>query len=203
MKKNYYIAGEHNLICDVCSKKIKSHEGKMRWDGFFVCKEDWEPRHPQDFIRAKVDKITVPMIRPIPNEPFKLLQGIFDLHKYEDPIEISVNFSRSLSDDNILQDSLVISRDISLTDSITYTENFSKNLDYIIVDNNTLTEILAKDILTSVTDTNTLLESFSLEKTVNLTDTNNWTSSGVINLPLYALSDYFAEDYTETTRTFS
>jgi len=66
MKKNYFKSGEWNLTCDVCSKKIKAHEAKHRWDGFIVCKDDWEPRHEQDFVKAKTDKITVPFQRPIP-----------------------------------------------------------------------------------------------------------------------------------------
>lgn len=35
-----------------------------------VCKEDWEPRHPQDFVRAKAD-IQAPMwTRPEPQDTF-------------------------------------------------------------------------------------------------------------------------------------
>ncbi len=70
MKKNYYISGEFNLICDVCSKKIKAHEAKHRWDGLIVCKDDWEPRHEQDFVRARQDKISVPFNRPRPVDIF-------------------------------------------------------------------------------------------------------------------------------------
>ena len=66
MKKNHFISGEFNLTCDVCSKKIKAHEAKHRWDGLIVCKDDWEPRHEQDFVKAKTDKITIPFQRPIP-----------------------------------------------------------------------------------------------------------------------------------------
>jgi len=70
MKKNHYISGEWNLVCDVCSKKIKAHEAHHRWDGFIVCKDDLEMRHPQDFVKAKTDKITVPFSRPIPTYEF-------------------------------------------------------------------------------------------------------------------------------------
>lgn len=66
MKKNHFISGEWNITCDVCSKKIKAHEAKQRWDGFIVCPEDYETRQPQDFVKAQVDKITVPFTRPIP-----------------------------------------------------------------------------------------------------------------------------------------
>lgn len=37
-----------------------------RWDGLFVCKEDYELRHPQDFLRVFGDKQTVPIARPDP-----------------------------------------------------------------------------------------------------------------------------------------
>jgi hypothetical protein len=66
MIKNYYVSGSWNVTCDVCSKKIKASEAKKRWDGFIVCPDDYEERHPQDFVKARLDKITVPFTRPIP-----------------------------------------------------------------------------------------------------------------------------------------
>lgn len=70
MKKNHFISGEWNVTCDVCSKKIKAHEAKQRWDGFIVCPDDFEHRHPQDFVKAHSDKISVPFVRPIPEYVF-------------------------------------------------------------------------------------------------------------------------------------
>lgn len=64
--KNHYVSGQWNVTCDVCSKKLKSGDAKQRWDGFIVCPEDYEVRHPQDFVRARQDKISVPFTRPIP-----------------------------------------------------------------------------------------------------------------------------------------
>ena len=66
MSKNYFISGEFNVTCDICSKKIKAHEAKQRWDGLVVCPDDFEHRHEQDYVRARVDKITVPFTRPRP-----------------------------------------------------------------------------------------------------------------------------------------
>ena len=66
MKKNHYIPHEWNVVCDVCSKKIKASEAKQRWDGLIVCPSDFEHRHEQDYVRARTDKITVPFTRPIP-----------------------------------------------------------------------------------------------------------------------------------------
>ena len=70
MTKNYFASGQHNFICDVCGKKLKSGEGRKRWDGFYVCKDDFEQRHPQDFVRARQDKISVPWSRPLTTDKF-------------------------------------------------------------------------------------------------------------------------------------
>ena len=86
--KNHFVSGEWNLICDVCSKKIKSGLAKQRWDGFIVCPEDFEFRHPQDFVRARQDKISVPFSRPIPNEIFIAVNYNF----YVDDGYVDVNY---------------------------------------------------------------------------------------------------------------
>lgn len=70
MAKNTYKAGDWNIICDVCAKKFKASEAKERWDGFIVCPDDYEMRHEQDFVQARLDKITVPFSRPRPVDVF-------------------------------------------------------------------------------------------------------------------------------------
>ena len=59
-----FVAGQWNAICDVCGQKYKSGDMKKRWDGLMVCHNDWEPRHPQDFLRAVPDRQAVPWSRP-------------------------------------------------------------------------------------------------------------------------------------------
>ena len=76
--RNYYVSGQFNVTCDVCSKKIKSGDAKQRWDGFIVCPDDFESRHPQDFVKARTDKITVPFTRPIPPLTFTNVSYIID-----------------------------------------------------------------------------------------------------------------------------
>jgi predicted class III extradiol MEMO1 family dioxygenase len=61
--RNTYQPGDWNVHCDVCSRKIKASESKKRWDGLIVCSDDFEHRHPQDFVRAKQDKISVAFVR--------------------------------------------------------------------------------------------------------------------------------------------
>lgn len=70
MNKNYFLSGLWNVTCDSCSLKIKSNTAKRRWDGFIVCPTCYEERHQQDFVKAKIDKISVPFARPIPEYIF-------------------------------------------------------------------------------------------------------------------------------------
>jgi len=64
MAKNYYLPGQFNLYCDSCAIKYKAQEAKKRWDGLIVCPKCYEERQPQDFVKAKLDKIAVPFARP-------------------------------------------------------------------------------------------------------------------------------------------
>jgi len=86
MAKNYFISGEWNLICDVCSIKYKASKAKQRWDGFIVCPNCYEQRHPQDFVRSRQDKITIPFIRPVPTLIFTSVSYI-TIYVEEDYIE--------------------------------------------------------------------------------------------------------------------
>ena len=69
MRKNFFESGSWNVICDSCGKKMKSSHAKHRWDGFIVCNDCFEHRHPQDLIKTKPDKQTVPFTRP-PSDTF-------------------------------------------------------------------------------------------------------------------------------------
>lgn len=64
--KNHLILGNWNALCDSCGRKFKALDLKQRWDGLMVCKEDWEMRHPSDFLRVQKEKIAVAFSRPYP-----------------------------------------------------------------------------------------------------------------------------------------
>lgn len=51
-RADYYKEGDWNAVCADCGRKRKASELKKNWKGFYVCSEHWEPRHPQDFVRA-------------------------------------------------------------------------------------------------------------------------------------------------------
>jgi hypothetical protein len=55
-----YKAGSWWYHCPVCGFKYRAEETKLRWDGEYVCKADWEPRHPLDFLKGRDENIDVP-----------------------------------------------------------------------------------------------------------------------------------------------
>ena len=61
--KDYFKHGDYNAFCDVCGFKYKASELRKRWDGMMCCKDDWEPRHPQEFLRS-VPERKIPFSRP-------------------------------------------------------------------------------------------------------------------------------------------
>lgn len=70
MKRTWFASGDWNAICDVCGFKFKASHLKLRWDGLMVCTKDWEPRHPQEFIRPIPDQERLPWTRPEGNDQF-------------------------------------------------------------------------------------------------------------------------------------
>ena len=65
---NFYERGSHNIIDDIHGEKIKSSDMRMRWDGIIMHRDDWEERHPQDFIRGIKERIGVDHVRNPPDE---------------------------------------------------------------------------------------------------------------------------------------
>jgi len=59
-----YKEGDNWVECDVCGMDIYASDIKRRWDGMLVCSEDYEVRHPQDFVRSRKDKISATIVNP-------------------------------------------------------------------------------------------------------------------------------------------
>ena len=69
-KPTVYIKGDWNAVCDECGRRFRASQLRKRWDGLMVCPQDFEVRHPQEFVRAKPDVQTVPWTRPEPTAAF-------------------------------------------------------------------------------------------------------------------------------------
>lgn len=56
--------GDHWLIDARSGSKIRRSEAREEYTGQIVHKDDWEDRHPQEFVRGKRDKQSVDKPRP-------------------------------------------------------------------------------------------------------------------------------------------
>lgn len=62
-RADYLRLGDYNARCDRCGFKRKASELRAQWNNLMVCPEHWEPRQPQDFVRAVPDIQSVPWVR--------------------------------------------------------------------------------------------------------------------------------------------
>ena len=63
MGRTRYKKGDWNVIEDIGGRKVKASQTYLRWDGLRVLKQDFEERHPQDFVRAVPDDQSVQWTR--------------------------------------------------------------------------------------------------------------------------------------------
>ena len=68
--KTTYIPGKWLAICDVCGYRYYNDQLKKDWRGLMVCKDDWETRHPQDFLKVRRDIMSPPWARPESTDQF-------------------------------------------------------------------------------------------------------------------------------------
>jgi len=59
-----YIPGDHWRICDRSGRKVRASQTVKQWDGLIVAIDEYEDRHPQDFVRGRKDRQNVPDARP-------------------------------------------------------------------------------------------------------------------------------------------
>lgn len=58
-----YAIGQWNADCDQCGRMFKSGSLRKQWNGLYTCSQCWEPRQPQDFVRAVKDNSPPAFIR--------------------------------------------------------------------------------------------------------------------------------------------
>jgi len=59
-----YRKADHWILDDRSGLRIRASEARMEWNGALVHQDDWEPRHPQDFVRGVKDDQRVQNPRP-------------------------------------------------------------------------------------------------------------------------------------------
>lgn len=188
MSRNWrYNSGDWNLTCDVCSKKIKASDSLKRWDGLVVCPDDWEPRHSQDFVRARNDKISVPYTRSIPENVFRLQEGFSDSISFDDGDDRRQNY---------------VDQTYFLEDYIGATFQYYLHAYRTFLDTSTITDspsfVSTRYLTDSFTSTDSIVKSPHPIKTDSITTTD----AGSIVFFNYIDATYFAADYVGTSYTF-
>jgi hypothetical protein len=64
MTEPRYVEGDNYVIDDVTGFKIRASDAVRRWDNAVVHYSQNENRHPQDFVRARVDRQLAKVTRP-------------------------------------------------------------------------------------------------------------------------------------------
>lgn len=88
-------SGDWLYVCQRCGRTKYASQIRPEWTGLRVCGTCWEPRHPQDLVRAKKDDI----VPPFSNTPYDI-----DL----EPNEVSFEDYQVLSPDG----SIVLAEDL-------------------------------------------------------------------------------------------
>lgn len=70
---SFYRKGDNNLICDRTGFKIKASDSRKEWNGLVVHKDEWEERHPQDYVRGVKEKIAADVVRSEPTTDYHIL----------------------------------------------------------------------------------------------------------------------------------
>ena len=64
-RKPYIGPGEHKVMCDICGLVRYASQTVFNWKGERVCKECWEPRHPQEMpFKIRKENNAAPNARP-------------------------------------------------------------------------------------------------------------------------------------------
>lgn len=64
MSDSWLVLGDYNAACYECGRTRKASQLVKHWQGYYVCPEHNEARHPQDFVRGVPDPQTVPWSQP-------------------------------------------------------------------------------------------------------------------------------------------
>lgn len=222
MPRNYYVSGGWNVICDSCGKKIKASEAKQRWDGLIVCPNDFEMRQPQDFVKARADKITVPFTRPRPTDEFILTQGFWDVVGPTDDndtldyivplsgyfledymkdynfVEIVMSWARQFNDAvaNLEEAISVAFNTGAITDTLTFSEtvNVVRRFVRTFNDTSTISESSANKLIKALTDATTAVDNYT--RAVKYTRTFNDSISAPTDVTSFVAKPSLADSVT-------
>lgn len=97
-RKGGYQKGEHLVVCDRSGRVYDSSNTRKEWNGLIVGKDEWEPRHPQEFVRGIRENIAVKQARPGGVKSIDLSTTIDDITPVSGSVTSSVYTSGAADD---------------------------------------------------------------------------------------------------------
>lgn len=184
-----YDKGDWKAICDICGRERKASELRQRWDGFMVCPDDYEVRHPQDFVRGIADFQAPPFTRPEATDSFV---GINYTPTLTDTVTIVLGNTDSYlvnNSDYFLSDYL-----LTIIPELLFQNQFYRTFPETIHTSDNVHVTTGK----SLTDTTTTTDAASFSVQKHLADTTTNTDTGTIFLLDYVDPTYFLDVYVGT-----
>lgn len=65
-----YKPGDNWVECERTGMAIRASDARKEWNGLWVAKEEWEPRHPQDYLKSREDNQTPQLTNPESDEAY-------------------------------------------------------------------------------------------------------------------------------------
>lgn len=65
--RNNHRVGDYLVMSDISGRVFYASEMRKTWDGRICHWTEWEPRHPQDFVRARKEAPAPRTVRPRPS----------------------------------------------------------------------------------------------------------------------------------------
>lgn len=126
--KASYNKGDWKTACDVCGRLFKASALRQRWDGFMVCSDDWETRHPQDFVRGVADIQAPRWTRPESADRFIISAPttvmVIDSFNLTDYAGLTRGFEAA-NDTTTLSDTISLSKTFVITETLSLIEAIS------------------------------------------------------------------------------
>lgn len=95
-----YIPGDYWMICERTGGKYRRSEMRQEWTGAWVHKSVWNPRHPQDFVKAIPDD---PSVDPARADIFTVIgETTLDGDHSRDATTLTLTSASGLADDDAI-----------------------------------------------------------------------------------------------------
>ena len=164
-----YIPKDNWVICQRTGIKFRRSEMRKEWNGLWVHRSVWEPRHPQDFVRVDPENPTASLVFPQKSKQFAYTTLIGTVTKGTNKIAITVEIEEGATVGIVLNNG---------AEQWTFVESITENGGYPLIDADGL---IIKDSLGNIIFTSDPTTAYDITIATRLFD--DVDGGNVIDLP--------------------